>query len=425
MNKRIREIAVFLLMALLLGSTVVVQAEEEPKLSFVAVSDLHLDDLLFQTSDKNIDQYRRTMRQAHARGVNTLICGGDISSYGNTDYWYTAREIAQEEGVTETYWALGNHAYGTSGLMSNVKENFMSFCGESSIWYTKEIRGYQFIFLAVDHGDITEFGEFSDQQLAWFAAALRDAAEKANGRPVFVVSHFDLGTGDTRALLEPELCKYDNVFFLWGHEHGWGGDDMTLADIITDEPGYTAAKMGMMHYYLTDTSEGLLVRVYDDRVELEVMRVGGVTLSQSERDITNAYTVKLVNTGNETVSTQKVFHGSTYTPPEDTETSVWLGGEEIVAEMTTWQEVLRPRWNVTGNEMHVTVDLPAHREKICLVAAVYDASGRQVGMAIKCVAAGERHEEFITVSAVGQVVRVYQVAADMAMPLEKSLDALA
>lgn len=277
----IRRIACLTLCVCLFCSLIVSAsaAEETPEFSFLAMSDLHLDDLLFQTCESNKKQFQKVVSAAGNLDLDAFIGGGDYSSYGFSLYWYMARCMVQKAGFDQSIWALGNHEYGTTGLRAFTWQKYRAFSGESELYFTREINGYTFIVLGAELGIPGTFGNMSTKQKDWFAKTLQEAAENADGKPVFVVSHFDLNTGNVRRNIAAEMAKYDNIIFLWGHMHDGEYTDMTLDQCIGSESGFTTARMGSVHYYNNKNADGMIVRVYKDRVELEMMRVSGSVLN--------------------------------------------------------------------------------------------------------------------------------------------------
>jgi len=254
---------------------------EKPILSFLAMSDIHLDDLLFQTRLSNVEQFQMVLDVAREEKTELFVGGGDYSTYGNSYFWYKAREMVENAGITQSIWTIGNHEYDTSGFRVVNSLRFRLFSGEESLYYAREFQGCTFLMLGAESGLIGSSGIYSDAQIQWFVRELKKAAEKNKGKPIFVISHYDLGTILQKNTFTEEMRKYDHVFFLWGHIHNGSYSDMTYDQCFSAENGFTVARMGCTHYFNNDNADGLFVRVYRDRVVLRMIRVSGNSL---ERD---------------------------------------------------------------------------------------------------------------------------------------------
>ena len=258
--------------------------EELPQLRAFAMSDLHVDEFL---TNKNNDKQLTNMLTFAAQGTyDALICGGDISSYGNSDKWYAVQDqIERLTNIPEELWVLGNHEYGTTGLFATpaqVQANFRAFTGYTGVYYHSVLNGYHFIVLAVEQA--LPAGVLGSEQVNWFAAQLASAAEDSNGKPIFVISHYDMGSGTMSANFSGLLAQYDNVFFLYGHIHN--NAPTSLDEAVSTSEGYTSARMGSLNYYdAEETADCLLITVYTSKVVLEVVRTEGPPLSPSRQTI--------------------------------------------------------------------------------------------------------------------------------------------
>jgi len=265
---------------LLCSSTIITKADNDTvRLSFLAMSDLHLDELFLQTRESNMVQFQKVLDATKGMNLDAFIGGGDYSSYGNKTYWYKTKAMVNKAGFYKTIWALGNHEYGILGLNLFTNRNFAIFSGESKPYFVTQIKGYYFIVLGAESGIVGTYGRMSNAEKCWFYKTLKAASKDANGKPIFVISHYDLDTGTMRKDIANEMSKYDNIFFLWGHMHDGEYTDMTLRQCIHPEGYFTAARMGSVHYYNNANADALIVSVYDDRVVLQMKRVSGKILN--------------------------------------------------------------------------------------------------------------------------------------------------
>ncbi len=268
---------------LLCGSVSVTAEGGAPLFRFACMSDLHLDDVLIQSSHSNRDQFRTQLASCFAKGYTDLfLCAGDVSSYGSSSVWNEARGYIADAGYGTVLWALGNHGYGTTGINLNAQDEFMQFTGESSIYYHKIVNGYHFLCMAAEKPDtLVLLGQnvYGTEQVNWLARELADAAADSDGKPIFVVSHYPMTRNGVADALIPILTQYQNVIFIWGHEHSDGWVNYTLGDYLRTDQGFVNARAGCVQYGTADLADALLVDVYYDSVVLTYDRTEGNVLS--------------------------------------------------------------------------------------------------------------------------------------------------
>ena len=215
-------------------------AEEDPKLVFAAISDIHL------TNDKaraGMLALGLADMQASVRPLDALLLCGDNTDHGYDDqYELLQKTLESYNAAKEIILAEGNHDTWTGDDYAPAKENFIKYnkliCGRdlTQAYYSVEINGYRFICMAseADHTD----AYISDAQLMWLDEEL--AAAAAENKPVFVISHWPLnyshglpatwegklwekenlgGLGDQSDAVEEILKAYPNVFLISGHLH--------------------------------------------------------------------------------------------------------------------------------------------------------------------------------------------------------------
>jgi len=299
MLKRImkKRIVVMVLIAVFL-SQLVAYADESPMLKFAIISDVHIDDLVVDGSHKNIDQCQTALNAAVQAGYgNMLIVGGDVSSYGNTDYWTTMKEMAISAGYENVQWVLGNHEYGTLIENLNADEDFLSFTGYENIYYTRVINGFHFIFLASEACDLSKV--MGDTQIEWLHQKLDEAVSDAEGKPVFVVSHYNT-TSKYVSPIEEYLNQYDNCFFFWGHTHDGDWDTYPISKYIRTSNRYTSSRMGAVQYGYSNAADIMLVDVFNDHVCFKLLRTDGSEVTPNTAKFYLCNNGKLSLVGNDT-----------------------------------------------------------------------------------------------------------------------------
>ncbi|MBQ9743403.1 MAG: metallophosphoesterase [Ruminococcus sp.] len=280
---------------------------------FQMVSDLHI------TSDKAtsvdggnlIDQYYHVNDNEHfemmlkdiARNSpdsSGIFVNGDIANNGLKVEFDQVNSLyeAADGTLPQMYVSLGNHDSYPGDITEFV--NYANTLGAGittdAPYYSKDINGYKYIFLAGDNDDYyglysanpnSNDAELSTTQLQWLDAEL--AENEANGgKPVFVMLHqaiantvagsFDgqdwdgvVNIDDFKAILN----KYNNVILLGGHSH-WeinspnnmfpGSADLPVA-INTASVGYLWSDYsGVAGGEWIEGSQGFYVRVYEDKV---------------------------------------------------------------------------------------------------------------------------------------------------------------
>ena len=171
------------------------------------------------------------------------VFAGDCTDNGNEDNWKAFKGVLDRWPYSgETIVALGNHdtweSYEGDHDYDSAKATYLKYAGAimgmqlDEVWFTREIEGYPFIVMGQEDSSVSM--TLGETQLAWVDAQLAKAAEKHPGKPVFVICHQPLN--DTHAVGKNEnsngfgddemsgrlaaiLDKYENVFFISGHQH--------------------------------------------------------------------------------------------------------------------------------------------------------------------------------------------------------------
>lgn len=268
---------------------IAVSDEANAKLTFVAVADPQISNYMLKR-----DQYFRAMCEdiGNAQcGIDALLMAGDIAENGLQCEYDRVTELLSGTNADNYIMAVGNHDIRLRFYKKTVK-NFCEFTNNlnknagsdleiSSLNYTYNIKGYNFIVLGTDK-TVFEESYLSDAQLQWLDESLEKFT--AEGKPVFVMIHqtfknthglpdtwnspFDAaGTvGDQSDALYEIMNKYENVIMITGHLHTGFGQ-------------YSYEKLGNIHSVnlpsatvdnkdgdYNENGIGYFVEVYDDEV---------------------------------------------------------------------------------------------------------------------------------------------------------------
>ncbi|MEF3304674.1 metallophosphoesterase [Paenibacillus sp. GYB003] len=267
----------------------------EPLLSFMVLSDTHVNGAFAEQSDK----LRKALGDVAAfePKIDALLITGDITDAGSeSDYREYDKIVKEFKTIPPIHANMGNHDYygiwidkdgqWNKDAMPNGKSDalsrklFQDRFGLERVYHDFYVNGYHIIMLSQEtyvqeKPEVGEGAWYSDEQLDWFRKALEPHRD---GSPVFVMIHQPLpaagqdgGSGqlirakEFRAILEP----YKNAFVFSGHRH----QNFRSGQHYTPETfhWFHNASVGRTRPAPGDgaaTSQGLFVQVYADRVEL-------------------------------------------------------------------------------------------------------------------------------------------------------------
>ena len=264
------------------AAPIAVSDPEHVQMTFLALADPQISNYIYKRYP--IFDAAATDIQRGKGVYDAVLIAGDIAENGfASEYQLVYDRLC---GLDCRYLnAVGNHDVRLRSYRQ-VCRRFTEFSNAlngddamQSLHYAERINGYQFLVLGTDR---TEFEEsyFNEAQLQWLDESL--AAE--NGKPVFVVCHQPLkethglpqvwnspidaagSVGAQSDQLRAILGKYQNVFFLTGHEHtGFG--PFTYEEI----DGFHSINLPSLCCSNADgdyneDGQGYLVEVYADHV---------------------------------------------------------------------------------------------------------------------------------------------------------------
>jgi glucan-binding YG repeat protein/predicted MPP superfamily phosphohydrolase len=324
------------------ASTTKAETTEQPNLQMSVISDTHINKNK-QTASDNLRRALTDLKSA-APDYDTIAVVGDMTEGGFQEEYQAFNDILEtyKNPNAEEVMVMGNHewfepTYDKTSHMTDeqLKNRFMSYekAPSSTIYFDKWIKGYHFISLAgelsyqsllplaqTDPG-VNDSAYISDQQYQWLEKKLGENTDSK--RPIFVFLHqpikntvygsmrWNAGFDDVKRLL-PILKKYPQVILFSGHSHyllnhprSVYQDGFTMVN--TSSTSYTWYEGGAV----PTLSQGYVVNVYNDRVELKAREFSnGTWIRTTTIPIPFKETVKETNnpyfTGNSDVNVSDV-----------------------------------------------------------------------------------------------------------------------
>jgi glucan-binding YG repeat protein len=276
---------------------------EIPRLQFPVISDTHICGEPQTLGGVPICQdYSRDLNlgraledyQETAPNYKAIAVVGDLTNQGmDQQYLKFAQTLNQYvPSYIEKVFAIGNHEffekkYDRTLTDEDMINRFLALTGKERLYYDTWIYGYHFIVLG---SESTETGDYnsafiSEEQYQWLEE--RIAVNTSENKPIFVFLHQSIkdtiygseywsGISDSR--LADILRKYPQSILFTGHSHYLLEHPRTVY-----QDGFTMVNTGAVAYgyydggNLFDKSQGLLVNVFKDRVEIKARDFGTQT----------------------------------------------------------------------------------------------------------------------------------------------------
>ena len=275
---------------------------ENPNLVFNVLADTHID-VKHPLPELPKFFLKQALRDSEnfERLPDALVIVGDTTSRGNDKNWNMARPcFAKYTPAKNLLLALGNHdTWHDDSYDAAIKEYRSAFCdicgfALDKLYFSKEIGGYKFIFLASEYDGGCE-ANITDEQVDWLKNEL-DSAEKT-GKPVFVFNHqaingthglprtfsadehdkdpMDGGIGVKSDEIKALLENYPRAFYFSGHSHmALSGNEWYKKEgycTLEKDGNLTLLNVpslacGNHHGKIKDMGIGFVVEVYNDRV---------------------------------------------------------------------------------------------------------------------------------------------------------------
>lgn len=260
-----------------------------PKLQIPVLSDIHIEDERQRNNlIRALNDYKKI-----APGYKAIALVGDITQRGTVsqydDFMKTLK--ANINPGAEKIITIGNHEFfernnnKTNPITDKIlTDRFKQKTEMSSVYYDKWVSGYHFITLGSEgpgenYEANMDFPILSEEQYKWLEKTLPVKAEAK--KPIFVFLHQPIdnttygsefwGANLKDGRLIKILKKYPQVILFSGHTHTVLQHPRTVY-----QDGFTMVNTGSADYtwYANGAapekySQGLLVDVYDDRVEIK------------------------------------------------------------------------------------------------------------------------------------------------------------
>jgi glucan-binding YG repeat protein/predicted phosphodiesterase len=265
-----------------------INQEENPLLQFPVISDIHIGE------EYQKERFSKALRdfQILAPNYQAIAMVGDITNHGAVQEYQDFNQLLNSnmnQGA-EKIITMGNHEYfeglsSSTGLDKDLyMKRFITMTGmpedKAQIYYDKWIQGYHFITLGGEgfsNPDDQDHANITDTQYNWLRKTLPQKAEPA--KPIFVFLHQAIdntvygselwGAGLKDSRLKDILRQYPQVILFSGHSHYLLNHPRTVF-----QDGFTMVNSGAIAYTYSDSgshlfSQGLLVNVYQDRVDIK------------------------------------------------------------------------------------------------------------------------------------------------------------
>jgi 3',5'-cyclic-AMP phosphodiesterase len=271
--------------------------KEIPIMQFPVMSDVHI------CGEPNINQgvpncrgdanenFLKALKdyQMTAPGYKTIAIVGDLTNQGLENQYRKFMELLSTHANpgSNTLLAIGNHEfienkYWQHPLLASklLVSRFITETGMDNVYYDKWIGGYHFITLGSEGSFLGNHKApyISNRQYRWLKQTLSQKA--AANKPIFIflhqpIRHTVFGSEASYAdfkgwRLKKILRKYPQAFLFSGHSHYDLNNPKTVY-----QKGFTMVNTASVSYVINDKgrqaglSQGLLVDVYKDRVEIK------------------------------------------------------------------------------------------------------------------------------------------------------------
>ena len=275
------------------------QDKENVKLTFAAISDVHMKDSA--TRSFMLELGLSDMENA-AYPLDGLVIAGDITDHAYEEQWQkTAEVFAKYNPAKNIVLAVGNHDTWGSEEDNRFPESQERFIRHGSqimnrelekTYYSAKINGYTFVVMSSEDDGTNAY--VSDEQLRWLDATLAEAAK--DDLPIFLVFHqplneshglpitwgddepepMDGGIGEESDKVEAVLQKYKNIVYISGHLHLGLGDRFTskIWDYKTVETYGNITSVNLPCYMYFNpmgqimSGTGIVFEVYEDEIVL-------------------------------------------------------------------------------------------------------------------------------------------------------------
>jgi glucan-binding YG repeat protein/3',5'-cyclic AMP phosphodiesterase CpdA len=272
-----------------------------PNLQIPVISDVHINENLPGRQTRLQTALQDYLRMAPH--YQAIVVDGDLTDYGTETEYDLFKKIfdANTNPDAAKLLVMGNHEF-YKGINGNAQDTdqalidrFVTETGSDGLYYDKWIQGtnqenYHFIVLSSEASSATapnDYAVLSDKQCQWLKNKLKQDADP--NKPIFVFIHEPIyntiygseewGSQLLAGNLKSILQQYPQAILFTGHLHYLLNHPRSVY-----QDGFTMVSTGAVAYTLyeggnapLEFSQGLLVNVYDDHVEIKAREFSNQT----------------------------------------------------------------------------------------------------------------------------------------------------
>ncbi|WP_170932636.1 metallophosphoesterase [Desulfosporosinus sp. FKB] len=276
-------------------------AKDKPILTFGVVSDIHVQAKNKMAKLKFLKMLSDVKEHLN---IHTLIINGDLGNGSSSDYAALRKLIGSQANNLKIFYTIGNHEFYQAYVNPKTKRwspktfpnnesdqtainRFLSYTGQSTVYYDKYISGYHFIFLGSEKSALSgkryrDKTYLSTTQIAWFQKKLKE--NYVPHKPIFVFLHQPFPTTTSskeyRSIhnyvlqedqLRTLLSNYPEVIVFSGHTHWLLGQGREIMQGPFNVVNDSSVEMPVDHNGVKESkeSQGLQVTVYKDQVVIQ------------------------------------------------------------------------------------------------------------------------------------------------------------
>lgn len=253
--------------------------KENVKLSFVAVSDVHVMDE--SITEFNFENLFKDLGNSQEK-FDAMVIAGDLTELGLKGEYDRFFGVLDRQDVIDTLLiATGNHdvryAYKKNKpLIMKKAEEYLGIDTKGESFYKYEVNGYKFVVMGSERQEF-ERAYISDRQLEFLDSELKASAE--NGQVTFVICHQPLkethglpevwrtgDLGDQSQQVRDILTKYKNVVYINGHLHD-GMYERSVETLSENVYSVNLPSFGKTNDFgVKDKGIGYYIEVYDNEI---------------------------------------------------------------------------------------------------------------------------------------------------------------
>ena len=250
MRKRITSVFLTALLAIV---GINVCAQDNDRLSFGVISDVHFENNVGEGAMTKVPKALKNLTSHKA--LDALVVVGDLANGGKASEYKMLTDVFSDQSnftnpVESFLFLMGNHDNFDSNGTANYQEGLASFNGGEfyPLHQYKVIKGYPFITISQrssssnDTGnDATGNAAYPEDVVKQLEAWLEQASKECPGKPIFVFTHvpprwsvygswpeLENGSAWSMKVLNPVLNKYPQAVVFAGHSHYPLGDPRSI-----------------------------------------------------------------------------------------------------------------------------------------------------------------------------------------------------